>query len=526
MASKVSTPDRRRWVEFWVAVWLFALVFAVLAAFLAVKLGLAPDLGREPRPLLAVLWALLLVHLLFPVVLYLTRGWAHRKEDILASVSPTAQALYLRNFQATDQAGRAYYDRLLAVLKEADEYEDHVSAIRLLEETEAQLGRKKAAQKAEKDAGRLRELDEAIQHLSDERDRLAGQIPAEALTFVRHVLPGPSAEAEARFERFYTDRFGRWRFFWPTALLLLLAAVLLSFPVAAGEAGWRWLVSGDPGEAARAAAPPPGLPLLAGSAAAPAPPGTPAGEWTWVIAFAILGGYTRVVYELVTRYYQDNIRPADLFWWCYRLLISVPLGYAVAVLLAGNNPRAAFAVAFLLGLFPTWTVTNFGRRLFAKATQTAEADTDLPAQLREVPSLDPNTTLLLTEEGISTYTELAYTDPIRLCIRTGKDFSTVVTWTSEALLLGYLSTRDRMEAARRFGVAGAYEAANLWDAATDDTDTPEARAERDRAFRIIRELAAKLDTPEDGVWNTLAEIAGDPYAQFVAECWGSNFADD
>ena len=515
-----TKPDRK--IErLLAAIGMFLLLGLILAGLVGVKLWWTPALGREPW-LLTVVWVLLIAVLLLPIILYLLRGWTHRKDDILSCVSPSAQALYLRNFQATTRQSRAYYDRILASQAGWEEHRDHVENIRRWEEAWKQLAklRKRRRQTPEQKA--------AVDLLADEVERLQGLLPKPAWTFVSTLGPAAEADAEREFEKFYTSRFGRWRYFWPTMLLAALAAVLLTFPLAEGEGGWPSLVSLGPGHADRSvrAVPVVGT-AVAAAAAAPGPvvaavPRPIAGDWGWVIAFAILGGYTRVVYELVLRYYQDNIRPADLFWWCYRLLISVPLGYAVAAFLGGGtDSRVAFAVAFLLGLFPTSTVTNLGRHLFAVATKTPESDADALAQLKEVPSLDQTVILLLTEEGITTYTELAYVDPIRLSIRTGKDFSTVVTWVSESLLLGYLTTRDRMEIARRFGIAGAYEAAGLWEDASARPGAPERVA----ADRLIADLAVKLqpEFTEGGLRSILDQVANDPYVGFVLECWASNF---
>lgn len=461
------------------------------------------DIGHQPA-LLVVLLLLLLVLLFIPVALYLTRGWVNRKADIVSSISPRAAMLYLRNFQAENQTKRddldtrlTRTDHLEAALDTAAQWRAARDRLNQLQAVNPPDPAAVAAQQAEM-ARLLAQMPPNLRNFHDQPDELLAE--------VRKLTKDDYTRAENEFADFYTGRFGRLRFFWPVALLLVLAGFLLSFPRAEGECAWDRIVC-----------PPP----AAGAAVEPAA-ATKSYDWGWIIGFAILGGYTRVVYELVLRYYQDNIRPADLFWWCYRLVISVPLGYAVAILLAGtDNARTAYACAFLLGLFPTTTVTNLGRRLFAKWTQTPEVDTDTPAQLKEVPSLDPTTTLLLTEEGITTFAELAYADPIRLSIRTGLGFSFVVTCVSEALLLGYLTTRARMDIARRFGVAGAYEAANLWD----DAQKPPGTPARTQADAIIGQMFTPLETTEAGLRNILAQVAGDPYTQFVRECWASNFTD-
>jgi hypothetical protein len=451
------------------------------------------------------LWLLLLAALLLPICLFLRRGWTHRRADILSSVSPRAAALYLRNFQATDEGERNSLETLLGGVNDWERARSQAAAAAELGEAESRLRELQtaaaAALPADLDA-RNAEVAQQEQVVARLRARLrvvGAPNPDQPMT------PEAAEEAQKRFLKFYNARFGRRLYLGPVLLMLALAALMLAYTIClADHYGCGAHLTGEPA-APDAATPPTKL----------------GQDWAWVVAFAVWGGYCRAVYELVLRYYQDNIRPADIFWVCYRLLISVPLGYAVAVLLAGGeNARTAYAAAFLLGLFPTSTVTNLGRRWFAKWTNSEDTMDNQPSQLKEVPSLDPATMEILAEEGITTFTQLAYADPVRLTIRTGLGYSFIVTAVSEALLLGYLTTRGRMDVARKYGVAGAYEASSLWD----DAQLPAGDPVRGQADRIIDKLSTELGTSNEGLRNILEQVAGDPYLQFVVECWASNFS--
>lgn len=426
---------------------------------LASNIGTALWLGTA-------LWVVFLVVLVVPVLLFaFGRGWKNRRADILSNLSPRATALYLRNFQTTNQRDREAYDGIVD-----RELAPIIASIRERETRLAELRRAQPPDQAQ------------ITLLQNEIAQLKLDHPAAARSYKT------DNEVEKLFSRLYESRVSKWLYVWPQLLLLVLAGLLLSYPVSLIDK----------------------VRLSDGAVQ----------DWAWVIAFAILGGYTRVVYEMVLRYYQENIRPADLLWWCYRLIVSVPLGYAVGMFLnGGDSPRGAYAVAFLLGLFPTTTVTNIGRQLFSKLTKSEQVE-EPPAQLKDLATLDSETILVIGEEGISTYTQLAYADPIRLTIRTGLNYSFVITAISEAMLLGYLGTRKKMDVVRLFGFTGGYEIYFLWKSANAAAGT----AERIQADNIITEMATRLETTVDGLRNILVEVGTDPYLEFIVECWASNLS--
>src|SRR4051794_12077913 len=99
---------------------------------------LAADLG-EADWLLTAIWLVLLAILLIPILLFVARGWLHRRADILSSISPKAAVLYLRNFQATDQRARKAFDELLRSVPGWDQVRPHVESLGRLHEAETRL---------------------------------------------------------------------------------------------------------------------------------------------------------------------------------------------------------------------------------------------------------------------------------------------------------------------------------------------------------------------------------------------------
>jgi hypothetical protein len=367
-----------------------------------------------------VLYTLLLVLLLAPVILYLNRGWWHRRIDILNNFSPYARDLYLKHF-----------------------------------------------------------LPDSAELVNPKPSRL-GQL----LARVWGQELGP-------FEANYDAQFGRWRYAGPTTLMFAFAGIVLLFPAAAAYAG------------------------LVGDGAS---------GWRWVIALAILGGYIRVVFDLCTRAYQENIRPTDVLWAAYRLALSPPLGYGAAKLLDGDTVRFGPFAAFLLGLFATSTVMEWGRRVFAKLTNSPELAAGDANRLLALPALDQVTADLIRDEGITTVTQLAYADPIRMSIRTGLGFSFVTSAASEAMLAMFLDTREKMVTVRGFGVCGAYEAVGLWNRYASQTGTQTTPTVAPPAGAVIDQMAAALGFTREGLLNILYQISLDPYIHFLRSCWGSNLA--
>ena len=493
-----------------------------------------------------LLWWLLLILLLTPVVVFLTRGWRQRRADILSSFTDSTSGQYLLFFRQTD-----YPDPCRVLQPDKDDWTGKVQKLAQLRASKNLALDRAAAARARSEAAAAAEararsdqaaaaaagqatpaLDQAVKDAeaaaAAARQQLAGadqlaqgfdpqiataetdataarrQWEQSARTVPARVGPRKTqvTGCSALLADYYDTQFGRRRFLWPAVLLTVLAGTFLAAPAAAALATLRTLPAGSG----------PGAVLEAAVAS---------GGWVWAVAVAVLGGYTRVVFDLASRAQQDNVRPSDLLWGCFRLVIAVPLGYAVGKGLSTDNGHLALAVAFLLGLFPTATVMTFGRRLFYKwVLQREEEDPAEP--LLAVPAVDKGTAEQLNQEGIANVTQLAYTDPVRLSIRSGLGFAYVVSCQSEALLAVYLVDRRRMDVTRLFGVLGAYEASRLWE------DSQPGSPGKAAADTLINDLAGKLalvpltdaikDVPTAaGFRNVLGELAHDAYADLIRE---------
>src|SRR5262249_48625191 len=120
--------------------------------------------------------------------------------------------------------------------------------------------------------------------------------------------------------------------------------------------------------------------------------------------------------------------------------------------------------AYLLGMLPTATIVTVARRVVARWVNLGDSDPHALTDIQKLHSVDVYTAELLADEGITSAAELAYADPVRLSIRTGLGFSVVITCASEAMLALYLTEPDQMPKARRYGIGGSYEVADVWRA--------------------------------------------------------------
>jgi hypothetical protein len=231
-------------------------------------------------------------------------------------------------------------------------------------------------------------------------------------------------------------------------------------------------------------------------------------------AAALSGAYVWVVADILSRWRFRDLSPADLWWFAWRLLMAVPLALAIGRLFAAD---LAVPIAFLLGSFPTRSISTIARR-FARRTLNLGADTDQDAesQLQALQGIDTRIAERFADEGITTIVQLAYADPVELTMRCASfSFSFVVDMISQALAWIYLA--DNLAKLRISSLRGGQEIASLiaeLDGEDNDAKTV-ARATLDAA-------AGAVGVPVASFERTLREIADDPYTQFLRDVWAAD----
>jgi hypothetical protein len=283
---------------------------------------------------------------------------------------------------------------------------------------------------------------------------------------------------DRNFEKFYEKRFGRRWYVVPTLVLLALTAT----------AG-LWVT--------RSA-----LVLVHLQAAT-------AGTLPATATLALAGAYMWVLGDLTARWRFRDLSPADLWWDCWRLVVAIPIGYAVGALFAAS---VGPSIAFLLGAFPTNQLFTILRRLGRRQLDLgADTNESGESQLERLQGIDTRIAERFADEGFTTIVQLAYADPVELTMRCSSfAFSFVVDCQSQALAWIYFG--DKLNTLSVLSLRGAQEIAGL----VNEFDDPEAKA---TATLTLGAAANKLEVDAPAFERTLREIAEDPYTQFLRAVW-------
>lgn len=317
-------------------------------------------------------------------------------------------------------------------------------------------------------------------------------------TFRRaEILQGLSASAAARyfrtfypelsngsssFAKFYADRFGRRRYVLPTMMLLATGVTAATWTTAS------ILVWTELRPAAAGVLDPPSTAALSGA-------------YLWVVA------------DLMARWRFRDLSPADLWWSAWRIVLAVPLAFAISAML---NPTVAVPVAFLLGAFPTRSISTLARRFARRALNLgADIDEKSESELEKLQGVDTRIAERFADEGVTTIVQLAYSDPVELTMRCSSfAFSFVIDCCSQALAWLYFG--DDLGKLRTYSLRGAQEISSL----VDELDG-ENEEERTLARKTLEESAAVVGVNAVAFERSLREIAADPYTDFICAVWAA-----
>lgn len=288
------------------------------------------------------------------------------------------------------------------------------------------------------------------------------------------------------FMNFYDRRFGRKNFIIPGLLLFAVSGFLL-FLVSWVVFGW--LRKGS------------GIEL----------------DVPQVAIAAFVGAYAWVLLDLIAKAHLYDLKPTNLLTASFRLVLSAPLGLAVAALL---KDEVGIPVALFLGAFPTRTITTMARRKAGSHLNLENPSNHGPAELQTLQGLNRDVRERFEQEGVSTILQLAYSDPIVLTMRTYFSFSYVVDCCSQAL--AWLYFEDKLNRLRSFGLRGAQEINTLIGEIDDSENRPDCAK---RASQCLNVAAAELEMDSMTFEWILREVAEDPYTEFLCEIWCSDSVD-
>ena len=237
---------------------------------------------------------------------------------------------------------------------------------------------------------------------------------------------------------------------------------------------------------------------------------------------ALWGAFVWSLYEILNRKNTGDLSPVELYDVAFRFATAVPIGYAFSLLVGDTIPGF---LAFAISAFPLRDVQQLLRKqALQKLGQTPQASSALASQgyLNEVMTgMGNNTIARLQELNIETYLDLAYTDPIKLLIKTGVPIQLVLAWIDQALLAVYAAPhKSKFE---QLGMPCALDLCEFYARHCFDVDN---NKERDWAnAQAVKDLAAALSTKEDVmlpellVHQLLLGIFEDPHSQFLIRVW-------
>jgi hypothetical protein len=228
-----------------------------------------------------------------------------------------------------------------------------------------------------------------------------------------------------------------------------------------------------------------------------------------VAVAAVTGAYGFVAWDLIWRTARRNLSPSDILGAAVRMLIAIPLGYSFAALLKDDlGPFIAFAA----GAFPLQTVATILQRL---ASKQLGVETDAGAskdQVTELSCVDRAIADRLQDADIITVGQLAYCDPVQICMRTNLSFTFISDITGQALAWIYLG--KRLTDLHHLGLRGAVEIRDL--CANIKSRNPDRK---EIAIAILEKAASIMDLSPKEFQNVAEEIGDDPYTIYLAETW-------
>jgi hypothetical protein len=226
---------------------------------------------------------------------------------------------------------------------------------------------------------------------------------------------------------------------------------------------------------------------------------------------ALSGAYMWVVNDFTSRARRLDFAPSDVHWGVLRLAIALPLGCFVSQLIPGDAWRSF--VAFGIGAFPlSGLLSIFRRMLLIRFGMKDNVSTD--NDIIKLQGINAEIAERLANEDVTTITQLAYCDPIRLTMRSSLSFSFITDCMSQALAWGYLESN--MNIIRSFGLRGAVEIGHLSEQLnSDDAD------EKKSADDVLNCLAVALKQDKATLTMVFFEIAYDPFTEYLSSIWES-----
>lgn len=244
--------------------------------------------------------------------------------------------------------------------------------------------------------------------------------------------------------------------------------------------------------------------------------------------YALAGAYVWSLYEIQLRRSTNDLTPLELFWTDLRYLAAIPIGYCVALL---AKDVAHPAIAFGITALPI----NDIRRLLRKKTLQKVGVTSLSAESPPdglltaiVEGIDLDAVTRLEELQITTYSSLAYADPIKLMAKTGYPLRLIVQWIDHALLAIYAPRLKRKLASVGLPCSLDVKEFFITHFAKETSVSGGGKSCQPRDYGncpVVASLAKRLELDAPSLNEIFQRVWSDPHVVFLDTLWYTGYPD-
>jgi len=237
------------------------------------------------------------------------------------------------------------------------------------------------------------------------------------------------------------------------------------------------------------------------------------------VAFAFAGAYIWNFYDLIKRYRAVDLTPASFQFSWLRLLAGCVAGPLIAL---GATEGIRNIVAFGIGVLPVQTILQyFGESATKRLGVSMERGWVAEPTLHHLQGMTKDSIERLAEEGIDSAQALAYADPMKLFLKTDKEWAVIIDLIDQALLFNYIG--EKLLGLRPMGIRGCVELAVIGDRMKRGLENKE-QAEIDKQKSLIETLSKKLEWSNPETDNLIRNLLEDGKVTLIWKLYFSSFS--
>jgi hypothetical protein len=213
------------------------------------------------------------------------------------------------------------------------------------------------------------------------------------------------------------------------------------------------------------------------------------------------GAFVWGLYELLRRYRVGDLTPSAVYFTGIRLLVLSGVGPSLSTVL-----KTEFSWAIAFGVILLNTIADITAEPTRRALKLSPAATAIIDPLfLYVQGLTTEMIDRLSEAGIQNVQQLAFTDPLRLLVRTNLDWKVILDLIDQSFLVVFVGSK--IQKLRPIGIRGAVEFSALPQGINPNP--------------LVASIAAILEYQVEEVELLINTFRGDPTTSFIGELWSS-----